>query len=51
MLHEDWKSRTPIKQVMVVNTDAKKFTVSDMLTIGKQYDVINETEEYYQIID
>ena len=23
MLHEDWKSRTPIKQVMVVNTDAK----------------------------
>lgn len=24
MLHEDWKSRTPIKQVMVVNTDAKK---------------------------
>ena len=22
MLHEDWKSRTPIKQVMVVNTDA-----------------------------
>lgn len=51
MLHEDWKSRTPIKQVLVVNTDAKKFTVSDMLTIGKQYDVINETEEYYQIID
>lgn len=29
----------------------QKFTVSDMLTIGKQYDVINETEEYYQIID
>lgn len=29
----------------------KKFTVADMLTIGKQYDVINETEEYYQIID
>ncbi len=21
------------------------------LTVGKQYDVINETEEYYQIID
>lgn len=29
----------------------QKFTVADMLTIGKQYDVINETEEYYQIID
>lgn len=35
----------------MINTDAKKFTVSDMLTVGKQYDVINETEEYYQIID
>ena len=22
-----------------------------MLTVGKQYDVVNETEEYYQIID
>lgn len=22
-----------------------------MLTIGQRYDVINETEEYYQIID
>ncbi|TBW72714.1 hypothetical protein EQ811_14325, partial [Staphylococcus capitis] len=40
-----------IKKVEVTNTDAKKFTVADMLTIGKQYDVINETEEYYQIID
>ena len=26
-------------------------TLSDMLTVGKVYDVINETEEYYQIID
>ncbi|ABD30508.1 conserved hypothetical protein [Staphylococcus aureus subsp. aureus NCTC 8325] len=51
MLHETWKERTPIKKVEVINTDAKKFTVSDMLTVGKQYDVINETEEYYQIID
>lgn len=35
----------------VVHTDAKKFTVSDMLTVGETYDVVNETEEYYQIID
>ena len=45
------ENKTPIKQVEVVNTDAKKFTVSDMLTIGQRSDVINETEEYYQIID
>ncbi|MEL1268544.1 DUF6501 family protein, partial [Staphylococcus aureus] len=29
MLHETWKERTPIKKVEVINTDAKKFTVSD----------------------
>lgn len=51
MLHVTWKDNTPIKKVVVTNTDAKKFTVSDMLTVGKEYDVINETEEYYQIID
>ena len=42
MLHETWKERTPIKKVEVTNTDAKKFTVADMLTIGKQYDVIKD---------
>lgn len=51
MLHETWKDNTPLKTVEVVNTDAQKFKVSNMLTIGKQYDVINETEEYYQIVD
>ena len=51
MLHETWKDNTPLKTVEVVHTDAQKFKVSNMLTIGKQYDVINETEEYYQIID
>lgn len=51
MLHETWKENTPVKKVEVIHTNAKKFTVSDMLTVGKQYDVINETEEYYQIID
>ena len=51
MLHETWKTHEPLKKVEVVHTDAQKFKVSDMLTVGKQYDVINETEEYYQIID
>lgn len=51
MLHENWKDKAPIKRVKVLHTDAKKFTVSDMLTIGQTYDVVNETEEYYQIID
>ena len=41
MLHETWKERTPIKKVEVTNTDAKKFTVSDMLTVGKQLSLIH----------
>lgn len=51
MLHETWKENTPIKQVKVVHVDAKKFKVNHMLTVGQVYNVVNETEEYYQIID
>ena len=51
MLHETWKENHVIKKVEVVHTDAEKFKVSDMLTVGKVYDVVNETVEYYQIID
>lgn len=51
MLHETWKDKAPIKKVKVIHTNAQKFTVSDMLTVGEIYPVVNETEEYYQIID
>lgn len=50
MLHETWKENH-IKDVKVVHTDAKKFKVSDMLTVGKTYKVVNETEEYLFVID
>ena len=39
------------KKVKVKHTDAEKFKVSDMLTIGKAYEVVNETEEYIFIRD
>ena len=51
MLHEEWLNKEAIKQVKVTNVDAKKYKVSDMLTVGKVYDVVNVTEEYYQIRD
>ncbi|UBH12152.1 DUF6501 family protein [Macrococcus armenti] len=51
MLHEEWLNKNAIKQVEVINVDAKKYKVDSMLTIGKVYDVVNETEEYYQIKD
>lgn len=51
MLHEEWQDKAAIKQVKVVNVDAKKYKVNDMLTVGQVYDVVNETEEYYHIRD
>ena len=50
MLHKIWHDNH-IKDVEVIHTNAKKFKVSDMLTIGKTYPVVNETEEYLFIID
>ncbi|MBF0714320.1 hypothetical protein HZY83_06490 [Gemella sp. GH3] len=40
-----------MKQVKVTNVNSKKFTVENVLTIGKVYDVVNETEEYIFIKD
>lgn len=50
MLHETWQNND-IKKVKVAHTDAKKYKVSDMLTVGKTYTVVNETEEYIFVID
>lgn len=50
MLHETWKDND-IKKVKVVHTDAAKYKVSDMLTPGKEYKVVNETEEYIFVLD
>lgn len=51
MIHYDWENREVIKQVKCVHTDAKKYKVNTMLTKGKIYDVINETDEFIFIID
>jgi hypothetical protein len=51
MIHLDWEKRTPIKQIECAHTNAKKFVVNNKLTAGKKYDVINETDEFYFIID
>lgn len=40
-----------MKKVRVTNVDAEKFTVSNVLTVGKEYEVFNETEEYIFIKD
>lgn len=51
MIHYEWDKKKPIKQVKCVHTDAKRYKVNTMLTKGKVYDVINETEEFIFIID
>lgn len=51
MIHYNWEKREVIKQVKCVHTDAAKYKVDTMLTKGKVYDVINETDEFIFIID
>lgn len=51
MIHLNWEDRQTSKKIECVHADAKKFIVHNKLTPGKQYDVKNETEEFYFIVD
>ena len=51
MIHRNWENRQTIKIIKCVHADAKKFVVNNMLTPGKNYQVKNETDEFYFIID
>jgi len=51
MIHKNWENRPTIKQIKCEHVNAKKFVVDKKLTSGKVYDVKNETEEFYFIID
>lgn len=51
MIHLNWENRDTIKQVKCVHTKAEKYKVDTTLTKGKVYDVKNETDEFYFLID
>jgi len=51
MIHLNWKNKPTIKKVKCVHTDAEKYMVNNVLTVGKTYEVKNETEEFYFVID
>lgn len=51
MIHQTWHDSETIKKVNCVHTDAKKYIVNQALTVGKTYEVKNETEDFYFIID
>lgn len=50
MLQNEWENKN-LRTVTVKHTDAEKYKVSDMLTAGKEYTVVNETEEYIFVKD
>lgn len=51
MIHLNWNDRKTVKQVKCVHTNAEKYIVNNKLTAGSLYDVKNETEEFYFILD
>ncbi|CQR46637.1 hypothetical protein BN1058_00906 [Paraliobacillus sp. PM-2] len=51
VIHQTWEKSETIKKIKCVHADAKKFVVHHVLTPGKVYDVKNETDEFYFIID
>lgn len=51
MLHLKWKDAPTIRTVKCVHTNASKYLVSNVLTVGKEYEVKNETEEFIFVVD
>ncbi|WP_428908531.1 DUF6501 family protein [Niallia sp. Krafla_26] len=51
MIHLDWTERETIKKVKCIHTNANKYIVNHVLTAGEFYEVKNETEEFYFIVD
>lgn len=51
MIHHNWEKSETIKQIKCIHTNAKKYKVDSVLTEGKIYEVKNETEEFYFLLD
>ncbi len=51
LIHQTWHDRDSVKKVVCTHTNAKKYVVNQALSVGKTYEVKNETEEFYFIID
>ncbi len=51
MRHLTWNNSETLKKVKCIHTNAEKYIVNHALTVGEIYDVKNETEEFYFIVD
>lgn len=51
MRHLTWNTSETLKKVKCIHTEAEKYIVHHALTVGKTYEVKNETDEFYFIVD
>lgn len=51
MIHTNWAEAPTKKKVKCVHTNAEKYMVNNVLTVGNIYEVKNETEEFYFVVD
>lgn len=51
MNHLKWNKNNTVKKVRCITNKADKYKVDSMLTVGKEYDVVNESEEFIFVID
>lgn len=51
MNFKTWLTKPSIKTVVCKHVDAEKYIVNRALTVGKTYEVKNETEEFLFIVD
>ncbi|SDM69618.1 hypothetical protein SAMN04488137_1489 [Fictibacillus solisalsi] len=51
MIHQTWNNKETVKKVICVHTNAAKYMVNRVLTEGKTYEVKNETDEFYFVLD
>ncbi|CAG9621684.1 DUF6501 family protein [Sutcliffiella rhizosphaerae] len=51
MIHRNWEQKETLRKVKCIHTDAKKYLVNNMLTVGHTYEVKNETDEFLFVID
>jgi hypothetical protein len=51
VIHLNWATVPTIKKLTCIHTNAAKFMVDHALTEGKVYEVKNETDEFYFVID
>lgn len=51
MAFSNWLNEPTIRTVTCKHTNAEKYLVDTMLTVGNTYEVKNETEEFIFIVD